>query len=237
METTFKLVKTLQESGADIVELGIPFSDPLADGATIQRASLRALRSQTTLRNVIDAAADMRRQVDIPIVFMTYYNPVYQLGEAEFVKRCVSAGVDGVIVPDLPPEESEYLRRLSGEAGFDVIYLLAPTSSPERVETISRLSSGFIYYVSLTGVTGERASLAEGVKEGVCRIKAAAGKPVAVGFGISTPEQVKEVVQYADGVVVGSAIVRLIEDNMGRDDLQQRVGSFVRLLKQNTKQP
>ncbi len=235
LETTVRLVKTLQDSGADIIELGIPFSDPLADGATIQRASERALRSQTTLRNVIDAVPGIRRRVDVPIVFMTYYNPIYQYGEDEFVKRSAAAGVDGVIVPDLPPEESENLRQYGGETGFDVIYLLAPTSPPERVKIISGLSGGFIYYVSLTGVTGERAQLSAGVREGVQRIKESTDKPVAVGFGIATPEHVRNVAEYADGIVVGSAIVRVIEENAGHDDLCEKVGSFVQPLKEMTK--
>ena len=233
LETTVKLVKTLEENGADIVELGIPFSDPMADGATIQRASVRALDSQTTLSNVIDTVADIRRRTSVPLIFMTYYNPVHNYGEAEFVKRSVAAGVDGVIVPDLPPEESESLRRLGGEAGLDVIYLLAPTSSPERVEIISRLSSGFVYYVSLTGITGERTEMAAGVKEGVQRIRAVTDKPVAVGFGITTPDHVREVSQWADGAVVGSAMVKLVEENLD-GDLESSVGSFVRLLKEGT---
>jgi tryptophan synthase alpha chain len=235
LETTVRLVKTMEENGADIVELGIPFSDPLADGATIQRASVRGLKSGATLRNVIDMVAELRREVSVPIVFMTYYNPIHQYGEAGFVERSVAAGVDGVIVPDMPPEESESLRRLSGGAGFDVIYLVAPTTAPERIELICDLSSGFVYYVSLTGVTGERREVAAGLRDGVSRVKAVTHKPVAVGFGISTPRQVREVSKWADGVVVGSAIVKLIEENKERMTLERDVGSFVRSLKESTR--
>ena len=235
LETTIKLVKVLEESGADIVELGIPFSDPLADGATVQRASVRALESGATLRNVIDTVAELRREVHLPIVFMTYYNPIYMYGEAEFVQHSVSVGADGVIVPDLPPEESESLRRLAGETGFDVIYLVTPTTPPSRIEQICRLSSGFVYYVSLTVVTGERKEMDAGLHDGVSRVKTAADKPVAVGFGISTPGHVREVCRWADGVVVGSAIVKVIEEHAGSEKLEKRVGSFVGDLKEGTR--
>jgi tryptophan synthase alpha chain len=231
LETTVRLVETLEENGADIVELGIPFSDPIADGAAVQRASVRALQSGTTLKSVIDTMPIIRDRASLPIVFMTYYNPVYQFGEAEFVLRSVDAGLDGVIIPDLPPEESEGLRRLAEQAGLDIIYLMAPTSSPERVRIISTHSTGFIYYVSLTGVTGERSKVASGVKERVLEVKAGTDKPVVVGFGVSTPRHVREISSWADGVIVGSAIVNLIHENAGRSDLLQNVGAFVRELK------
>lgn len=231
LETTKALVLELERRGADLVELGVPFSDPLADGVTIQRASQRALQAGASLAKILRLAGEIRRASEIPLVLMSYYNPILRFGLERFAEEAKGRGVDGLIVPDLPPEEAEELCRSCEKVGVDLIFLLAPTSSAARIERVISASRGYIYYVSLKGVTGARDRLAEGIQAAVSRIKAKTEKPIAVGFGIGRPEQVREVARFADGVIVGSAIVAKVEEHLGRADLVEQVGDFVAPLK------
>ena len=208
IERTRQLVKVLEECGADIIELGVPFSDPLADGPTIQKAAQRALSGGMTLDGVVRLVSELRLDTQIPIILMTYYNPVFKYGEERFVLDASAAGVDGVIVPDLPPEEAGVLRRTARKADFDTIFLLAPTSTEGRIRTVARASTGFIYYVSMTGITGAELSMDADIRSHISRIKQESGIPVGVGFGISTPEEASAVSAFADAVVIGSAIVK-----------------------------
>jgi tryptophan synthase alpha chain len=228
---TRRLVVEAARRGADVIELGIPFSDPLADGPVIQRATQRALGAGVTLPRVLELVREMRGEVAVPLVFLTYYNPVLAFGLKAFCRTAVEAGIDGVIVADLPPEEADPLRAEAGPAGLDVIHLVAPTSPPERMRMIARASQGFIYMVSLTGVTGERSALAPDLASQLRTLRAITTKPICVGFGISTPEQAAQVGQAADGVVVGSAIVRLVERHGASGELLPRVGDFIASLK------
>jgi len=228
---TRKLVMEAARRGADVIELGIPFSDPLADGPVIQRATQRALAAGVTLPRVLEMVREMRGEVSVPLVFLTYYNPILAFGLKAFCRTAVEAGIDGVIVADLPPEESEPLRAEAAPAGLDLIHLVAPTSTSERMRKIARASQGFIYMVSLTGITGERAALAPELSQQLRALRAITTKPVCVGFGISTPAQATEVGRVADGVIVGSAIVRLIEQHGGSPELLARVGDFIAALK------
>lgn len=228
--TTYKLVLELSKS-VDILELGVPFSDPLADGPVIQEASFQALIKNTHLADIIKLVKKCRKSVNTPICLMTYYNPVYCFGEGKFVKVAKAAGVDGVIIPDLPPEEGRPLIKLANKEGLDVIAFLAPTSTLKRIKFVSKIAKGFIYYVSLTGVTGARKGLSSDLGKNIKLIKRFSAKPVCVGFGLSTKAQVKEASKFADGVIVGSAIVKKIKENIGRPDLPKRVSSFVASLK------
>lgn len=228
---TRKLVVEAARRGADVIELGIPFSDPLADGPVIQRATQRALAAGVTLPRVLELVREMRGEVSVPLVFLTYYNPILAFGLKAFCRTSVEAGIAGVIVADLPPEESGPLRAEALAAGLDLIHLVAPTSTPERMRKIARASEGFLYMVSLTGVTGERAALAPELTQQLRALRAITTKPVCVGFGIGTPEQAALVGQLADGVVVGSAIVRLVEQHASSPELLGRVGDFIAGLK------
>ena len=226
LDVTEGLILKMAERGADIIELGVPFSDPLLDGPTIQAASQRALGKGVGLKEVFNVAKNLRG-METPLVIMTYYNPVFRYGLKTFARECRECEISGVIVPDLPPEEAAAWVKEARSADLDTIFLTAPTSSPERIRLVSRVSRGFIYHVSVTGVTGARKELPGGLKRDVLRVKENSNKPVAVGFGISTPEQAKEVSRFADGVIVGSAIVKIIEENLGRSDLVHRIGDFV----------
>jgi tryptophan synthase alpha chain len=228
---TRHLVVEAARRGADVIELGIPFSDPLADGPVIQRATQRALAAGVTLPRVLELVREMRGEVAVPLVFLTYYNPILAFGLKAFCRTAVEAGIDGVIVADLPPEEADPLRAEAGPAGLDVIHLVAPTSPPERMRMIARASQGFIYMVSLTGVTGERSALAPELAQQLRTLRAITTKPICVGFGISTPEQAAQVGHAADGVIVGSAIVRLVERHGASGELLPRVGDFIASLK------
>jgi len=227
---TRKLVFELEKQGADIIELGVAFSDPLADGPTIQRASERALKRKANLDSACNLVRNVRLKTQIPIAFLTYYNILYHYGLERFVEKAKSSGVDGVIVPDLPPEESGELRRIARKKGFSLIHLLAPTSSRQRIKMISNASTGFIYYVSLTGTTGARKELPKDLSASLRLIKRSTNKPVCVGFGISRPGQVKAISRLADGVIVGSAIIKTIEKNISEQKLVENVGKFVRRL-------
>ena len=231
LSTTKKMVLKIASSGADIIELGVPFSDPLADGPVIQKSALRSLERGTTLKKIIDLVKEIRRETQIPLVLMSSYNPIFVYGEEDFCRDAVEAGVDGVIVPDLPPEEAHSLKGFAEKNGLSTIFLLAPTSDIKRIEIISKIGSGFLYYVSMTGVTGAALTVLEEVRAKVREIKNVTEKPLCVGFGVSTPEQAKEIASFSDGVIVGSAIVKMVEE-MGEDPrLVDRVGDFVKVLK------
>ena len=228
---TERLVVEAERRGADLIELGVPFSDPLADGPVIQRADVRALAAGASLPRVLEMVAALRARVRIPLVLMTYYNPILAFGLKGFARTAVEAGADGVIVPDLPHEEAEPLRAEAEPAGLDMIHMVAPTSTPARVKAIARLSRGFIYVVSLTGVTGARRELPPDLDAQLRTLRLVTTKPVCVGFGVSTPEQVAVVGRLADGVAVGSAIVRTIEEHAGTAALVEKVGDFIASLK------
>lgn len=232
LETTALLIDSLVAGGADIIELGVPFSDPIADGPVNQRAALRALESGTSLSRVLDLVARERAEAGVPMVLFTYFNPIHRMGTETFAERAQEAGLDGVLCVDVPPEEGrKSLVPALVARGIDPVFLLAPTSTKERIKTAAALSRGFLYYVSRAGVTGERAELRAGLQAEVKRVRRLVKLPVAVGFGISTPEQVADVAKIADGIVVGSALVRLIEEH-GSDPslpqlLEERVAELV----------
>ncbi len=211
LEATISLVSTLESAGADIIELGVPFSDPVADGRSIQKSSLRALAGGASLKNVINTVAKIRTQTQIPIAFLTYYNLIFKYGVKEFVQDAVESGVDGAVVANLPPEEASDLISVARKHDFATIFLVAPTSTPERIKLVSEACTGFVYCVSLTGVTGARSQISDLLAPTLRRIKEHSDKPVAVGFGVSTQDQAREVAGMADGVIVGSAIVNVIE--------------------------
>lgn len=226
LKTTEELVLKMAEAGADIIELGVPFSDPLADGPTIQAASQRALQNGINLKDIF-SLAERLKGINTPLVLMTYFNPVFHYGLKDFAESCGRSGIDGVIIPDLPPEEAGPWMGEARRTGLDTIFLAAPTSPPDRIKLVSRYSRGFIYYVSITGVTGARENLPDELGPAVKRIKEQSKKPVAVGFGISTPEQAKRIGLFADGVIVGSAIVKMIEENLRHPELAGKVKDFV----------
>lgn len=211
---TLRRVLLLEKCGADIVELGVPFSDPLADGPTIQAAAERALKAGVTLKKVIAFVRELRQHTAVPIVLMTYYNPVFKYSEEAFVRDASEAGVDGVIIPDLPPDEAKTLRALSSrKGGLDTIFLAAPTSTAQRIKLITTACSGFVYYVSMTGITGSQLSIDGELRDHLALVRQATNKPVAVGFGVSTPEQARTLRQVSDGVIVGSAIVKKFHEH------------------------
>jgi len=230
LKTTEDLVVAFESAGVDIIEIGVPFSDPLADGPTIQASFFRALQKGTTVKKIFETVHNIRQRTSIPIAFMTSYNPILRFGEEAFVKACAKAGVDGLIVPDLPPEEANNLRRVAQQYDISTIFFVAPTSTDERIKSNTKASSGFVYYVSLTGTTGTQKAVAQTVVKQVKHIKRFTDKPICVGFGISTPEQVKEIGRAADGVIVGSAIVKEIEAHRGQPDLVTKVTKYVRML-------
>ena len=227
LETTVELARAFEAAGVDVLELGVPFSDPLADGVVIQRASERALKNGVSLTGVLETVRTIRASCRIPVVLFTYINPVMRFGLKEFPAAARDAGVDGILALDYPPEEATAFRAALEEQGLRMVQLIAPTTTDERMRMLAESSSGFIYYVSRTGVTGMQNTVEASVRPMVAKIKSYSDKPVAVGFGISNPEQVAEVARYADAVVVGSAIVRRIEERIGRDDLVESVTRFV----------
>ncbi|MBI3800427.1 MAG: tryptophan synthase subunit alpha [Deltaproteobacteria bacterium] len=231
LEVTFRLVHELARQGADLIELGVPFSDPMADGPTHQRAAERALRRGTSLARVLDLVQNLRRTLSVPLILFTYYNPIFRYGGERFARDARQAGVDGVLCVDLPPEEANELKQETDRHDLDLIFLLAPTSSLSRVRTVLTRARGFVYYVAVTGVTGARATLPPDLGEMVRRIRAISPVPVGVGFGISSPEQAAQVASIADAVIVGSALSQIIETYSGQPDLIERVGAFVSGLK------
>lgn len=230
LTATEEMIHLLEDAGADVIELGVPFSDPMADGPTIQLSSERALASGTTLHGILDVVKKVRTRSQIPIVLMGYLNPVHSYGYDSFCRDAAEAGVDGVLLVDMPPEESHELTVPAQCNGLDVIFLLTPTSDAARISAVDQLGSGFIYYVTVTGVTGARTSVSGTLAQELFQVKQAVSLPVMAGFGISTPEQAAEVGDLADGVVVGSAIVKLFE-RYGGEELKQQLRRYVGLLK------
>jgi len=224
---TKALALAFEEAGVDILELGVPFSDPLADGVVNQMAAARALASGTTTRGVLQMIEELRKESQIPIVLYTYVNPIYRYGFAEFHRDAEQAGVDGLLILDLPPDEDALNAELAQTSGLKRIRLIAPTTPEDRIARLTKDASGFLYYVSREGVTGERAEIADSLAERVAAIRATTGLPISVGFGISNPDHVRQVAAVADGVVVGSAIVRRIAEIGDSPDLSRRLGEFV----------
>jgi tryptophan synthase alpha chain len=235
--TTEALVLAMAEAGADLVELGVPFSDPIADGPTIQRASERALAGGTSLRRVLELVKRLRARTEIPLLLMGYANPFYAMGPRGFAQAAAEAGVDGVIVPDLPPEEGADLYGAAEEAGVDGVLLAAPTTSEVRLRLLAQRTRGFLYFVSLTGVTGARASLAADLEARVRSARAVSPVPVCVGFGVSSPEHAAAIGRFADGVVVGGAIVDRIERAGSPEAAVDAVARFVAELKAPLREP
>lgn len=209
IETSYELIKTMAASGADIIEIGIPFSDPIAEGPVIQEASLRALKAGTTTDLLFDMVGKLRKETEIPLIFMTYMNPIYVYGTEHFMNKCAGVGIDGVIVPDVPFEEKAELESQCRAYGVDLISMIAPTSK-ERIELIAREAEGFLYCVSSLGVTGVRSEIKTDVGIMINHVKAVTNIPCAVGFGIATPEQAEKMAGLSDGAIVGSAIVKLV---------------------------
>ncbi len=232
LATSVELAHTLAAAGADLIELGFPFSDPSADGPTIQASSERALAAGTSLSGVLNLVSEVRKDSQIPIVLMGYFNPVYCYGVERFAVDAAASGVDGLLLVDLPPEESEEVLPSLQKAGIDLITLLAPTTPPARMKDLAALGSGYLYYVSMTGVTGSRRLDPEDIRQAVTEVRDLSPIPVGVGFGITTPEDAATVGSYADAVVVGSALVKIIAEHGQSSDLQQRVHSFVCDLRQ-----
>ncbi|MCM1157808.1 MAG: tryptophan synthase subunit alpha [Bacteroidales bacterium] len=228
METSHRLIKTIAENGADIIEIGIPFSDPIAEGPVIQAASLRALNAGTTTDLLFDMVKKLREEIDVPIIFMTYMNPIYVYGTGRFMEKCAETGVDGIIVPDVPFEEKAELAGCCRAAGVDLISMIAPTSK-ERIEMIAKEAEGFLYCVSSLGVTGVRSEIRTDIASMIKHVKKVTDVPCAVGFGIATPEQAKKMAGLSDGAIVGSAIVKLVAEH-GRDAVSY-VAEYVKSMK------
>ncbi len=227
---TGELVLEFEKAGADIIEFGVPYSDPLADGPVNQEAALRALKHHVRIADILALVKTLREKTEIPILLFTYYNPVLAYGVERLAADSKEAGVDGILCVDLPPEEAGAYETAFGALDLSTVFLLAPTSTDERIDLVAKHSTGFVYYVSRTGTTGERDSVESSVKGMVAKIKGKTDAPVAVGFGISTPAQAREIAGYGDGVVVGSAIVRMIGDLGDSPDTPAQVGAFVKSL-------
>ncbi|MBU1043227.1 MAG: tryptophan synthase subunit alpha [Candidatus Omnitrophica bacterium] len=231
-KATEQLVYTLEENGVDFIELGMPFSDPVADGPTIQAASCAALAAGMNMINFLNLVKTLRQKTQIPLIMMSYYNPIFKYGIKKFAVDAKLAGLDGVIVPDLPPEEAVELNQALNSQGIAQIFIISPVTEPARMQKIAKLSQGFIYYVPLTGVTGARTNLPKNIAQSVKAIKKCSQTPVFVGFGISTGEQVKQVVKISDGVIVGSGIIKVIEQYSQNEQMFKKVGQYIRSLSQ-----
>jgi tryptophan synthase alpha chain len=229
LETTRRLILELERAGADVIELGVPFTDPMADGPSIQAANERALAAGATLNDILEMVKALRSETQVPLLLMTYYNPIFRAGQEGVARAASEAGVDGMLITDLPPEEAEEWKSVADGAGLDTIFLLAPTSTEERIGIAAAIASGFVYCVSRTGVTGVRAELAEDLHALLDRIRAQTDQPIAVGFGVCTREHVRQIGEWCDAAVVGSAVVDLIARE-GRN-APEAVGRFVRELK------
>jgi tryptophan synthase alpha chain len=235
LPTTLKIMHALEAGGADCIELGIPFSDPTADGPTIQRASERALKNHVTLMQVLQLVRKFRQASDVPVILFGYFNPFLQFGLQNFCRQSAKAGADGVLCVDLPPEESEELKRWTDAEQIDLIFLLSPTSGPGRVNLVARKARGFIYYVSVTGVTGARQSFDDKLRSQVTEVRRLTSLPVGVGFGISTPQQAAWIAEFADAAVIGSALVETIERAEGSAAKAQAAGDFIAKIKRAMK--
>ena len=230
LATTGELIRASVSEGADLIELGVPFSDPMADGPTIQRAAGRALAAGTSLHRVLELVTELRRDVDVPIVLFGYYNPFFRYGHAALARDAAAAGADGFLCVDLPPEEGGDFQAAARAEDLDVIFLLAPTSGPARIRTVARTASGFVYFVSVLGVTGARTELPTDLPDLVKGVRQVTDLPVGVGFGISTPEQAAWVAGFADAVIVGSAFARIVEESE-RSEAPARVAEFTGALR------
>jgi len=228
---TESLVLALEKAGADLIELGVPFSDPIADGPVIQKAAERALLSGTSLRRILSTVKTLRTKTQVPLILMTYYNTIMAMGEETFCQQAVEAGVDGVIVPDMPPEEADTLHKAAQANGPCLIYLLAPTSTSNRKTEVIRRTQGFIYYVSITGITGAKLHGFADIEKNVRALQKKAKKPIAVGFGIATPDDARQMAAFADAVIVGSALVKKIAEHQQDPALIQQVSTFIQQLK------
>ena len=231
LKTTADLILTLDRSGADIIEVGVPFSDPIADGPVIQRATERALSSKTTLRDILSLGREIRKTSQVPLLIMSYYNPLLHYGLDKLARDAAQAGFDGILASDLTVEESGPFARAMTAAGLNTVFLVAPTSSADRIRRIAQASTGFLYAVSRTGVTGERQELSTELRDFLKTLRCHTPIPIAVGFGVSRPEHVQAIWQEADGAVVGSALVREIEQHAANGNLQDKIGEFTRWLK------
>ena len=241
LKTTLKILHSLDASGADCIELGVPFSDPTADGPTIQRSSERSLKNGISLPAILRMVREFRRTSEVPIILFGYFNPFFKYGLERLCKQAGAAGVDGILCVDLPPEESAELKQWTDAEGLDLIFLLSPTSGPERIKLVARKGRGFIYYVSVTGVTGARQLLDGNLRAQVERIRQASALPIGVGFGISSARQAARVAKFADAAVVGSALIQALEKAKGNAEKTKRAGAFVaqmkRAIKRVRKQP
>ena len=231
LSVTKKLIFALEKAGVDILEIGVPFSDPTADGPVIQAASQRALKAGTTLKSVLELVKEVRKVSEIPIVLFGYFNPIFAYGVQKFAHAAREAGVDGVLVVDLPYEEAKELRIYTDAVGIDFISLIAPTTDGKRLNKIAAQASGFLYYISITGITGTIAPKNEKIKTEVKKICKLTKLPIAVGFGISTPQQAKEIARFADGIVIGSAVVRLIDENKNNSNLVNIMSGYASEIK------
>jgi len=236
LAVTKELIFGLEKAGVDILEIGVPFSDPTADGPVIQAASQRALKTGTTLAGVLKMVADFRLSSQIPIVLFGYFNPIFAYGVEKFARTASEAGVDGVLVVDLPPEEAHELRVYSDAAGLDFISLVAPTSGKDRMKTILKTATGFLYYISITGVTGTAAPKIEDIAREVSKIRKLTKMPIAVGFGISNAKQAKQIGAVADGIVIGSAVVKLIDENRNNHELIKIISDYAEEIKKVLRQ-
>lgn len=228
LKITYNLALEFAKAGVDILELGVPFSDPIADGKVIQASSFEALKIGVNLDKILKLVKDIRIKTQMPLCLMTYYNPIFCFGEERFCRFASAAGVDGIIIPDLPPDEGKSFLKLAKKFNLDCICFIAPTTTHKRMEYIAGVARGFIYYVSLTGVTGERSQLPKDLLQNLSKVKKLASVPVCAGFGVSTREQVKEISKVADGVIVGSAIIKKIKENLKKKDLAVKVARFVK---------
>jgi tryptophan synthase alpha chain len=232
LKATEEIVAKIDEAGCDVLELGVPFSDPIADGPTIQAASAEALATGTTLAKILDLVGRIRERSQVPILLFGAYNPFFHYGLEALVKRAVEVGVDGFLVPDVPIEESDEFDGLCRNADLSMIYLVAPTTPEERMRQIAKKGSGFLYYISLKGVTGTAITVGDDLREGVETLRrVAAPLPVAVGFGVQTPEHAKAVAEIADGIVVGTALIKLVDAHRDSPDLAEKAADFTRALK------
>jgi tryptophan synthase alpha chain len=235
LKTTLEVMRALEAGGADCIEVGVPFSDPTADGPTIQQASERALRNHITITGILKMLRKFRDGSSVPVILFGYFNPFLQFGLENFSKQAARAGADGVLCVDLPPEESGELKCWTDAQGMDLIFLLSPTSGPDRVKLVARKGRGFIYYVSVTGVTGARRSFDDQLRRKVAEVQRLTSLPVGVGFGISTPGQAAEIAEFADAVVIGSALVQVIERAKGNSAKAQAAGDFIARISQAIK--
>ncbi len=232
LDVTKNLILGLEAAGVAIIEIGVPFSDPTADGPVIQAASQRALKTGTTLQGVLDLVAEIRRTSQIPMLLFGYFNPIFTYGVEKFAKATQKAGADGVLVVDLPPEEAQELRIHTDAAGLDFISLVAPTTGKGRLKTIMKTATGFLYYISITGVTGTAAPKSGDIAREVAKIRKLTKLPIAVGFGISNAAQAKEISAIADGIVIGSAVVKLINENRNNSGLIKIISDYAKEIKE-----